>query len=210
MNAVPLTRSAILTLVALLPACDGADQRQIPERGPVDAAAATQEDPQDAFMARLQAICGQAFEGRLAEGTAPADAAFAGQRMVMHVRECEPGEVRIPLHVGEDRSRTWIITRTEDGIRLKHDHRHEDGTEDEVTQYGGDTRDPGTASAQEFHADAFTAELVPPARTNIWRVEVEPGRHFAYSLRREETDRRVRFEFDLTRPTEAPPAPWGH
>ena len=165
--------------------------------------------PHDAFWASLQSLCGRAFAGALAEGNAT-DTAFAGRALVMHVRQCSDDEIRIPFHAGEDRSRTWIVTRTADGLRLKHDHRHEDGTEDAITQYGGDTRGPGTATAQEFHADAYTASLIPAAAANVWTVEVVPGERFAYALRREGTDRRFRVEFDLTRPVPAPPPPWGH
>ena len=163
--------------------------------------------PADGFMANLRALCGQAFEGRMTEGS-PQDSAFRTSRLVMHVRECNDSVIRIPFHLSEDRSRTWVITRTADGIRLKHDHRHQDGTEDSVTQYGGDTQEEGTATLQQFPADGFTAGLIPAARTNIWTVEVIPGTMFAYALRREGTDRRIRVEFDLTRAVEAPPPPW--
>ena len=37
--------------------------------------------------------------------------------------------------------------------RLKHVHRHEDGTEDRVSQYGGDTRNEGSAVFQDFYAE---------------------------------------------------------
>ena len=60
--------------------------------------------PADRFMAQLQALCGKAFAGRVVTSD-PADASFAGKSLVMHVRECRPGEVRIPFHVGADRSR---------------------------------------------------------------------------------------------------------
>jgi hypothetical protein len=188
---------AVLAL-ALLPAC-AAPPASVPAH------------PQDAFFASLQQLCGNAYEGTVIERLPPgADDPFTGQRLVMHVRQCAPGEIRIPFHVGEDRSRTWILTRTADGLRLKHDHRHEDGSEDEITQYGGDTSDPGTAMRQEFPADAHTAALIPAASTNVWTVEVVPGETFAYALRREGTDRRFRVEFDLTRTVPAPPAPWGY
>ena len=72
--------------------------------------------------------------------TDPADASFTGQRLVMDVRQCTDDEIRIPFHVGKDRSRTWVISRTATGLRLKHDHRHEDGTSDALTMYGGDSR----------------------------------------------------------------------
>ena len=159
--------------------------------------------PQDAFFARLQGLCGKAYEGRLTSNDA-ADADFKGKRLVMHVRDCSANEVRIPFRVGEDRSRTWVITRTTSGLRLKHDHRHEDGTPDKRTNYGGDAAPGGgSASRQTFPVDEeskalFVAEGIPQSTTNVWAVEVEPARAFAYELRR--PGRHFRVEFDLTRP----------
>ena len=170
--------------------------------------------PADAFLARLQAHCGKAFEGRVVTAD-PADAAFAGQRLVMHVRDCSKDEVRIPFHVGPDRSRTWVVTRTATGLRLKHDHRHEDGSPDTLTMYGGDSRAPGTAVRQEFPADAesvalFTRERRSVSNSNVWAMEI-PSATFAYELRRPPIPggRFFRVEFDLARPVEPPPPPWG-
>ena len=168
--------------------------------------------PQDAFFAALSSLCGRAFEGRVASPPVEADRAFAGQRLVMHVRACSGDEIRIPFQVGDDRSRTWVISRTATGLRLKHDHRHRDGSEDVLTQYGGDTVAAGTARRQEFPVDAFSRELFvrqgnTASTTNVWAMEVEPGRMFAYELRR--PNRFFRVEFDLARPVAPPPPPWG-
>ncbi|MBA3576748.1 MAG: lipoprotein [Sphingomonas sp.] len=170
-------------------------------------------DPQSRFMARLSSLCGQAFAGRLVTSD-PADAGMAGKPLVMHVASCSADEVRIPFHVGDDRSRTWVITRTASGLRLKHDHRHEDGSSDAVTMYGGDTAAPGTATRQEFPVDQesialFRANNLPRSVTNVWAVETTPST-FAYELRRAAPDNRYfRVEFDLTRPVAPPPLPWG-
>ena len=163
--------------------------------------------PGDAFWNALQPLCGQAFEGRLVEGTEPSDAQIGAQRLVMHVRSCSAGEIRIPFHAGTNRSRTWVITRTPSGLRLKHDHRHEDGTPDRVTQYGGDTRGPADALQLDFFADAETAALIPASATNIWTLGID-RQSFVYALRREATNRRFRVEFDLTKSVAEPPAPW--
>lgn len=175
------------------------------------ACATAPASPQDTFFANLSALCGQAFAGSVLT-TDAADAQFAGQPLVMHVRECSADVIRVPFHVGENRSRTWVVTRTGAGLRLKHDHRHEDGSEDAVTQYGGDTANAGAAERQEFPADAFSREMfvannIPASVENVWAMEVHPGRTFAYELRR--PNRHFRVEFDLTRPVPAPPAPWG-
>lgn len=167
--------------------------------------------PQDAFFANLTALCGNSYEGQVVSGN-ESDANFASQRLVMQVRECSDSEIRIPFHVGEDRSRTWVITRTDTGLRLKHDHRHEDGSEDVLTQYGGDTATEGFATRQEFPADQhskdlFVANEIPQSVTNVWAVEVQPEAFFAYELSRE--NRHFRVEFDLRNTVDAPPPPWG-
>jgi hypothetical protein len=177
--------------------------------------------PQDAFFARLTALCGQAFAGRMVSNEA-ADADMTGKPMVMHVASCSPTQIRIPFHVGPapggsgewDRSRTWVITRTATGLRLKHDHRHADGSSDAVTMYGGDTATPGTATTQNFPVDAesialFRAQNLPRSVTNVWIVETGET-SFAYELRRTgENARYFRVEFDLTQPVTAPPPAWG-
>ena len=168
--------------------------------------------PQRDFFANLSSLCGKAFAGRITSPPAPADADFAGKAMVMHVRTCSGDTIRVPFHVADDHSRTWVISRTTTGLRLKHDHRHQDRSEDKVTQYGGDSTTPPTAARQEFPADAFTKALLiregnVAGATNIWAVEIDPGRTFAYELRR--PNRFFRVEFDLTKPVAAPPPPWG-
>jgi hypothetical protein len=162
--------------------------------------------PDNAFMDDLQALCGKAYAGRVVTSD-PADTTFAERELVMHVRDCSASEVRIPFRVGEDRSRTWVITRTPDGLRLKHDHRHADGAEDVLSQYGGEASTAGSAGRQEFPADAFSKDLFqkhgnPASVTNVWAVEVHPGRTFAYELRR--PNRHFRVEFDLSRPLPQP------
>ncbi len=177
---------------------------------------AAEDSAADQFMARLSQLCGQSYQGRVAVNTPQLDDdPFAGQTLVMHVRECSDNEIRIPFHVGEDRSRTWILTRTDDGLRLKHDHRHADGSEDAITMYGGDTRADETATRQEFPVDdysidMFTRDNMMVSLTNIWAMEIEPGERFVYELARSDSDRLFRVEFDLTGTVATPPDPWGH
>lgn len=171
--------------------------------------------PVDRFYADLKALCGQAFAGRVRTDVpaSTGDNPFAGKALVMHVRGCGDQELRVPFHVGDDRSRTWVITRTGPGLRLKHDHRHEDGSDDAVTMYGGDTASLGTAQRQEFPVDEFSKAMfmregLEASVTNTWAMELRPGQQFVYELSRP-GGRLFQVEFDLTTPVPAPPAPWG-
>ena len=190
-----------------------------------------QPAPQDAFWAALSSHCGKAYAGRMTSSDA-ADADMAGAAMVMAVRDCSETRIAVPFHVQTadgtwDRSRTWLITRTGTGtaagLRLKHDHRHQDGTADPVTFYGGDTATPGTARVQAFPVDAesiamFRREGLTASLTNVWSVAVDPAgtpeATFAYTLRRTiaggaPAERQFRVAFDLTRPIAPPPPAWG-
>lgn len=164
------------------------------------------------YFERLSGLCdGQAYAGRLVSDDA-VDADFKTATMIMGPAKCDGLTVRIPFAVDEDRSRTWVLTRTETGLRLKHDHRHEDGSEDVLTQYGGDSTAGGTAAKQDFPVDAetrtlFIAQDIEVSTQNTWSVEIEPGDVFAYQMSRPE--RLFRVEFDLSTPVDAPPPPWG-
>jgi hypothetical protein len=171
----------------------------------VMAALVAGQSPQDQFFDRLSALCGQRFEGRLASAPTAADAPFQ-QRLVVEVRDCQADEIRMPLTVGEDRSRTWIVTRTAAGLRLKHDHRHPDGSEDRLTQYGGDTAAPGTAERQAFPADSYSKDLfrrenAAVSVSNVWALEIRPSSDLVYELSR--PDRLFRLAFDLKQPLDA-------
>lgn len=172
----------------------------------------TEASPLDAWWTHLSALCGQAFAGRLTSKDA-ADADMAEQSMTMHVRRCEERRLEIPFHVGENRSRTWVLTRTDQGLQLQHDHRHEDGSEDVVTLYGGMTKTPGTKVKQDFPADDYSKQLfeangLDVSVANTWSMEIISGQRFSYILRRPE--RHFQVDFDLSQAVEAPPAPWGH
>lgn len=177
------------------------------------AAAATQ--PADIFLGNLRALCGQAFAGRIVANEPPSTTPdpFEGKQLVMHVRECADAQVKVPFHVGDDHSRTWVLTRVGGQLRLKHDHRHVDGSPDAVTMYGGDTVAEGTPLRQEFPVDAgsvamFEREGLAASVTNVWAMELDPGRNFVYELSRP-GGRLFRVEFDLSNPVTPPPAPWG-
>ncbi|GAA4794074.1 hypothetical protein GCM10023307_19520 [Lysobacter hankyongensis] len=169
-------------------------------------------------MTAINRHCGNAYAGRvLVDTPATPDSPFAGKPLVMHVRDCGDDEVRIPFHVGEDHSRTWVFLRVPAGLQLKHDHRHEDGSPDAVTMYGGDSSGGRLTNKGliriEFPVDAesiasFKANGLPASVANTWAVELSQDR-FVYELSRP-NGRLFRVEFDLANPVvPLPPPPWG-
>ncbi|MBF7073451.1 hypothetical protein ISG33_08595 [Glaciecola sp. MH2013] len=165
---------------------------------------------QDAFFASIRAHCGKAYEGKVVIDNQPSPAFDA--RLVMHVRRCNDAQLQIPFHVGNNASRTWILTKTGSGMNLKHDHRHADGSHDAVTMYGGHTLDAGYDQIQSFPVDEYSKQMfaqegLAQSLTNIWQMYIYED-VFTYRLVRE--GREFRVDFDLTQPITPPAAPWGY
>uniref|UniRef100_A0A486XPZ6 Secreted protein n=1 Tax=Rheinheimera sp. BAL341 TaxID=1708203 RepID=A0A486XPZ6_9GAMM len=164
----------------------------------------------DAYFDNLRAHCGKAYAGKVVLDNPKSDG-FDGP-LIMHVRKCSDTQLQIPFHVGNNHSRTWIISKTGSGLSLKHDHRKQDGSYDESTMYGGHTLDAGWANVQSFPADQYSKEMFvrlvnPQSNTNIWQMYIYPTL-FSYRLIRE--GREFRVDFDLTKPLPLPPTPWGY
>jgi hypothetical protein len=161
----------------------------------------------DQFWQQLKQHCGKTYEGTVTSGATINDV-FSGKRLVMHVLSCSENQLLIPFNVGENKSRTWILTKVNDRIELKHDHRHEDGTKDAVTMYGGTTTNSGLPGIAVFPADQLTASTIPTAANNVWWMTIN-NKTLTYNLRRIGSERLITVTFDITKPVEKPQPSWG-
>ena len=164
----------------------------------------------DAFFDAIKEHCGQAFTGKITKDNV--GNTFGGANLVMYVRQCKENEIQIPFYVGDDASRTWILTKTGAGLMLKHDHRYEDGSYHASTMYGGHTVDAGFNQVQSFPADIYSKQQfiesdMAASVDNVWQMMIHPSR-FSYRLMRPARD--IQIDFDLTNPIVAPDAPWGY
>ncbi len=159
------------------------------------------------FKKQIEKHCGKSYEGIITEGGKEGDG-FTGERLVMQVLSCEENQIKIPFYVGNDKSRTWILTFKDNRVQLKHDHRHEDGTDDEITMYGGTTSNTGHAGIQFFPADQETCDMIDYACNNVWWMTIDDT-SFTYNLKRIGSDRLFTVKFDLTKSVEFKEKPWG-
>ncbi len=158
-----------------------------------------------AFWDNLAQHCGQAFGGQLTRLPDGSDAFTGEEDLIVHFRECEDHRLKLPFHIDDDHSRTWVFMRTTAGIDLRHDHRLENGAPDpQSTWYGAHTWSDGTPNMQEF----LREELRNGVETG-WRVEILPGERYTYGTIRD-GEWNFRADFDLSTPVDTPPAPWGH
>ena len=170
-----------------------------------------EKTPADQFFNNLSQHCGNAYAGGLVVDRPGDDMLEGDELLVAHFRECSDDEIRIPFHIETgtdewDRSRTWIITHHGDSLEIRHDHRHEDGTEEENTMYGGYTHISPDGNRHEFLYPPRTEEEGVPLG---WRLEILPGDRYTYGTM-SDSEFTWRVDFDLSETIEEPPAPWGH
>jgi hypothetical protein len=146
----------------------------------------------------LHGLDGKTYPGRM---TYPSDSDHEMNKpMQITVQVVSDNEIRIPLQVGQDRSRTWVLTRSDAGVLLKHDHRHADGTPDEVTNYGGLAAKVELGNLLVFPADQETATLLPEASSNAWSLRLSPDASQLFYYLERHAKPRFEAAFDLNSP----------
>ncbi len=168
-------------------------------------------DQKDSFFDTLRAQCGKAFLGRTKLDTANSPT-YRDVDIILHVRDCNDTQIQMPMHVGENHSRTLIITKHDDGrLQLQHRHTHEDGSPDDLTLYGGFTKkNPKSSRQGDFHVGDYTRKLfiehdIQRSLSNVWTISMG-DKTATYELHRPTLDFVI--EFDLSKIVTNPPKAW--
>ena len=176
----------LVLLATSLLGCSAANQHQ-----PAEALS-----PAEAFWQQLSLHCGMQYQGVMVSDD-EVDADFASANMLARFEQCSASEIRVPFWVGDDKSRTWVFTRQGETIEFRHEHRHSDGSFDEVTGYGGFGESTGVNGQLDFPADeqtkaVFNATGLTVSLVNVWTVE-SSAEQFVYQLKRPNRFFRVEF-----------------
>jgi hypothetical protein len=148
------------------------------------------------FLENYEPFCGHTFEGRSIFTNLGEDHPLDNAHLTMIITHCSADEVRIRFFVEDDTSRTWILGYLENGLRLAHDHRNADGSEDEANFYGGVAMNNEPAAFEFYptdaHPDRFTLYFPADARTlsdrpsrriNVWSKSFDlENMHYYYRL----------------------------
>ncbi len=155
-------------------------------------------------------LCGRAFPGKLIAGDAR-EAEWRSQPVVLHVPHCSPSTIGMAIHVGEDRSRGWMVSRTAGGLDLRHVISKPDGEPADLSGYGGSADYEGSEGMMTFHADERSQQLFIDAEQSeaaetVWTLELKAGETLTYTMIH--PDRQFGVEFSLGNSVQTPPDPW--
>jgi hypothetical protein len=166
--------------------------------GPVQQTAEVVKTENDIFFERFKEMDGKKFAGHQVYIREDMDS-WADLDLVMHVREYHHNVVLIPFRVGDNTSRSWMLYREADGrLRFRHDHRHDDGSPEDLTLYGGYTAHGSDGFMQIFPADDFTCNMLRAICDNEWTLIFSDDQAtFSYILKKA-GELIFQADFDLT------------
>lgn len=158
------------------------------------------------FLTELSPLCGQTYLGKVVSED-PQDEEWRQAVLTLGPIDCEtPSIIKMPLAVGDDRSRTWFLSPTKEAIEFRHQHLLKNGDVDPVSDYGGYSENLSLMDgvwSVDFPADEKTIKIfketgLDVSITNVWTFEYVVGAQLNYELNRE--GRHFRAEFDLVNP----------
>jgi len=167
-------------------------------------ASAPAETSLQQFQTHLQSLCGQSYLGRVTS-TDPQDDDWRKEMLTLGPVTCPDTLTTVlPLAVGADKSRVWTLTLQDAGQALdfRHAHTLKDGSPDPVTGYGGVATTSNSSALRavfpvdDYSKNNFKENGLEASMTNIWSIDINPGKTMTYSLNRE--GRNFVAAFDLT------------
>lgn len=165
-----------------------------------------------AFLANYTPFCGNVYAGKSTYTNLGENSPLNDADLVVTFESCNETEVIMPFFVEDDRSRTWILSYTDEGLRLAHDHRYEDGTQHGANFYGGVAMENNGAfehypadmnpSAQVlfFPSDARTLADRATRVINVWSKEFDLENELYYYRLYLSGELRFEATFDLSQP----------
>lgn len=158
----------------------------------------------ESFFERYSDLTGSAFAGKSLMVDLGENNPLENASLLMIPERYSEDEIRIRFFVNDDRSRTWIIRKTEDRLHFSHDHRYPNGTEHDQNLYGGYTDERGSSTLQFFPADERTIADRPSRAANVWSKEFDLQNSRYYYRLYLNGKLHYEAEFDLTETVEIP------
>jgi hypothetical protein len=163
----------LLSIAVLLGACGGESDTDLTPT--VEA-----ETVQGEFFANLFENCGETFSGQVSEMQETQND-ISGETLIATFQTCTEEEVQIALAENGNALRTWIVSRSDDGLQLNLRNANAGDPTMEATGFGGMANDEGSANSQVFEASDSTAEAMGDTDAGVWTLGIEDGQ-FSYAL----------------------------
>jgi len=88
----------------------------------------------------------------------------------LEVAQCNQKEIRMPIYINEKIYRTLILSQDQSNYILRHENKRSDGTQAEISMYGGQTDGKKDAFLLLFPADGYSRQLLGAELNYAWSL----------------------------------------
>ena len=158
--------------------------------------------PTKSFYDKLQGYCGRQLPGVVLYPTGK-EAPFQGLEITMMVEACSTKEIRMPIQVGPKIYRTLILGQDKNGYTLRHENKRADGTQAEISMYGGQTNGTNDSYLLLFPADGYSRQLLGAELNYAWSLAFNSDKSTLSYMIENDGKLTLQIDFDLTHPVAA-------
>lgn len=152
---------------------------------------------QHSFFDNLQGLCKKKFAGYIVY-PAGKEAPFQGKKIWIEVASCSAKEIRIPINIGEKIYRTLILGRNESGVYLQHENKRPDGSQAEISLYGGKALSHQSPFLLVFPADSYSKQLLGSERNSSWSLSISSDKSTLSYIAESDGRLDIQIDFNLS------------
>ena len=159
--------------------------------------ATPQKSPELSFYNNLQALCKNKYAGSIVY-PAGKEAPFQGKKIWIELASCSAKELRIPINIGDKVYRTLILGRNENSVFLQHENKRPDGSQAEISLYGGRAVTLTSPSLLVFPADSYSKQILGAERNCIWTLSISSDKSTLSYIAESDGRLDLQIDFNLT------------
>lgn len=153
----------------------------------------------ESFLENFHHFCKKEFKGSIVY-PAGNDAPFKGQLIKVKVIHISPNEIQLPITIGNKIYRILHLKKDANGVWLQHENKKPDGTQAEISLYGGKAINSDKPFLMVFQADAYTKALLGSERNSSWLLAFSNDKQILTYIAQSDGFLDLQLDFDLTTP----------
>lgn len=165
--------------------------------GSLKPATAIAKPTEDSFYQQLQAYCGKKLIGHVLY-PAGKEAPFQGMEIWLEVAQCNQKEIRLPIYINRKIYRTLILSQDKTKYILRHENKRPDGSQAEISMYGGQTAGKNDTYLLLFPADDYSRQLLGAELNYAWSLAFNSDKSTLSYMIENDGKLTLQLDFDLT------------
>jgi hypothetical protein len=151
------------------------------------------------FYQQLKQHCGQKLNGEVLYPTGK-EAPFRGMPIWLELEKCSDKEIRMPININQKIYRTLILSQDKTNFTLRHENKRADGTQAEISMYGGQTADIKDTYLLLFPADGYSRQLLGAELNYAWSLAFNSDKSILSYMIENNGKLTLQIDFSLTKP----------